>query len=72
MWFQTRVLAFPYAITLIPYVYSVLSRAETMSGESMSFRLTRPTLRVLGVDVAYALSPAAKGKVERPYPEYSL
>jgi hypothetical protein len=24
-------------------------------------------MRVLGVDVAYALSPAAKGKVERPY-----
>ena len=24
-------------------------------------------MRVLGVDVAYALSPAAKGKIERPY-----
>jgi len=24
-------------------------------------------MRVLGVDVAYALSPQAKGKVERPY-----
>jgi hypothetical protein len=27
----------------------------------------RQVMRVLGVDVAYALSPAAKGKVERPY-----
>ena len=24
-------------------------------------------MRVLGVDVSYALSPQAKGKVERPY-----
>lgn len=27
----------------------------------------RQTLRVLGVDVTYAMSPQAKGKVERPY-----
>jgi len=27
----------------------------------------RQVMRVLGVDVVYALSPAAKGKVERPY-----
>jgi len=27
----------------------------------------RKMLRILGVDVAYALSPQAKGKVERPY-----
>lgn len=27
----------------------------------------RQVMRVLGVDVSYALSPAAKGKVERPY-----
>jgi len=27
----------------------------------------RQVMRILGVDVAYALSPAAKGKVERPY-----
>jgi hypothetical protein len=27
----------------------------------------RQVMRALGVDVAYALSPAAKGKVERPY-----
>jgi hypothetical protein len=27
----------------------------------------RQVVRVLGVDVAYTLSPAAKGKVERPY-----
>jgi hypothetical protein len=27
----------------------------------------RQVMRILGVDVAYALSPAAKGKIERPY-----
>jgi len=27
----------------------------------------RQVMRVLGVDVTYALSPQAKGKVERPY-----
>jgi hypothetical protein len=28
----------------------------------------KQVMRVLGVDVAYALSPAAKGKAERPFP----
>ncbi len=27
----------------------------------------RQAMRILGVDVAFALSPEAKGKIERPY-----
>ena len=58
-----------------PFGFSASSRVATVSGVSTSAPLQtdeadpqwKRTMQVLGVEVIHALSPQAKGKIERPY-----